>query len=380
MNIFNLSTKKNSNAKGIEENVHYKIVKDGHGIEHKVLNFENEEICPRFGIIQLEPMKTSRRHLNNASFKVILDRELGVLVGIPSGIDYKTKQIMWKKIIVEENETLDLSIPDQAMMWACIRRGPYFTDFRNGKEQNPNLQVSSKTKYKAIDKEREAETFLLNRRTKKKATEIAEELVGEELREYGMNFGFDVNLLSPTSLSVEVIKYAESEPEKFMAIHNSDTRVELTVLNKAKSMGVVVESYDNGTTYGGVTLGFNQSEVLKYLKDHPATVTSIDALCRQNEREGDIAMDVKKVPLEADDANAEIARLRRELALKEKALRNATDIAVELRANTDLNSIDPEFAELMKEAKRYDVKGAHNIKDKEKLRAKIEEKKAQAKN
>lgn len=386
LNLFNLSTDKNSNAIGVEEGVDYKVMKDGHGIEHRILNFENEKYCPRFGMIELEPMKrawtsdrNNLRHLNNVTFRVVRDKELDVLIGIPVAIDPKTKNIIWQTIIVGEGEILDLSIPDQAMKWACIKRSPFYTDFRDGKEQNPNFH-GGKTAYKAVDRERAAETYLTQRKTKRKAIDIAESLNTKEMEDYALNMGINPKTLSQRTLEVEVIKFAEAEPEKFMAIHNSDTRLELTVLNKAMNMGVVVQGLENGINYGGLTLGFNTLEAVQYLKDHPATLTSIDALARRNEKDGDRSMGSKQEPLAADDANIELARLRKELADKERMLQAANDKAIELQSMKDISTIDEEFADLMKEAKHFDVKGAHNIKDKEKLRAKIAEKKAQTKN
>lgn len=390
LNIFNLGAKKNSNAIGIEEGVHFKVLKDGHGIEHKILNFENEDICPRIGIIELEPMrrswahnKTRLRHENNTFFKRITDREWGVVVGIPIGIDSKTKDIIWKKIIIEDGEILDLTIADDAMKWACVRRSPFFTDKRivNGEEveMNPNYSGHSKSSYKAIDRERSSETFLIQRRTKKKASDIAEMLVGHELENYARNCGISPNGMSPVALSVEVIKFAESKPDEFMAIHNSDTKVELTVYNKAVSLGLITTHFENGILYNGITLGFSMPEALKYLKDHPQQLASINAIATQNDKETEISMGTAK-KLDADDANAEVARLRKELANKELLLQKTSEKALELQTLKDVTAIDPEFAELMIEAKRLDVKGCHNIKQKEKLKAKIAEKMAQIKN
>lgn len=387
LNLFsNSTTKRNSNARGVEGSVEakegedYKILKDGNGIEHRILNLDNPKYCDDFGLVELEPMrvnwakdKTGLRHSNNVSFKVIRDKELDVMVGIPTGIDPKTKQIIFKKIIIEDGELLDLSIREQAMVWACFKRGPYYVD-------SPNFGNNMRCAYKAIDKEKAAATFLQTRKTKKKAVEIAEDLVGKELEDYGRNFGIDTRLLSNIALQVEVIKYAEAHPDKFMAVHNSDTRVELTILNRAKSMGVVTEHFENGIMYGGVTMGHNESEVLKYLKDHPTTAVSIDAMSRRNEQEGDVAMEVVKAPLEADEANEKIAKLMKELAAKEKALLEANQKNLEIIADKNLTAVDEEYAELLKEAKQLDVKGAHNIRNKEKLREKIAEKKALLKN
>jgi len=233
LNLFNLGTQKNTDTK-IEEGVHYKILKDGHGVEHRIFNFENKDLCPREGIVEIEPLTIANRHRhpNNVGWTVIHDKELGVEVGIPLGIDAKTKNIIWTKFKVTEGETLDLSIPTQAMRWAVIKRSHFLIT-------SPNFNTASKTRYRAVDKEKEAEVFELSRRTRRKAADIAEGLHGSNLEDYGRNCGFDPKAMSAKTLWVEVVKFAEKNPEKFMEIHLSDTREELTVLNRGLAMGVL---------------------------------------------------------------------------------------------------------------------------------------------
>lgn len=368
LGLFNLSTKKNSKAIGFEEGVHYKTVKDGNGLEHKILNFENPELCPRDGIVELEPLKTSRRHKNHVSFRVIRDKEMDVLVGIPLGIDPKTKQLLFQKITIEEKETLDLSIPADAMKWACIKRSHYFVD-------SPNFQGSSKTKYKAIDREQEAIKFELERRTKRKAIDIAESLHGNDLEDFALNLGIDPRVMSSKTLWMEVVKFAEQNGTRFMEIWNSDMREEMTILKRGVSAGVLSQTVDLGINYNGLTLGFNEPEAAKYLKDHPATKISIDAISRKNENDGDVSMGVvKKEPVIKDEKDAEIARLKKMLAEKEEATKIATEKAIELQSEFDLMEANPELADLIKEGKRLGIKGVHNMKDPEKIRTKIQEK------
>lgn len=379
LGVFNLSTKKNSNTKGVEEGVHYKIVKDGNNLEHKILNFENEELCERHGIVELEPLKTSRRHKNNASFRVIRDKELGVLVGIPIGVDQKTKHLIFQKITLEEKETLDLSIPDHAMRWACIKRSPFFTDKdSNGIEKNPNFMPSSKTKYKAIDKERENERYQLERRVKRKAVDIAESLVGTDLEDVALSLGIDPKLMSPTSLWVEVVRFAEDKSSDFMKVYNSDSRLEMSVFKRAISMGIISETLDKGFNYNGLTLGFNEPEAVNYLKEHPSTRISIDKLSRKTENDGEASMKVE--PAVKDEKDAQIELLKKQIAQMEANVKSANEAALDLQTEVDLRDSDPELAELIKEAKALDIRGVHNMKDKDKIRLKISEKKKMIKN
>jgi hypothetical protein len=367
LGVFNLSTKVNSIAGRYEEGVHYKIVKDGNGLEYKIINFENSELCPREGIVELEPLKVQKRHLNDVSFRVVRDREMDVLVGIPLSIDPKTKEIIFQKITLREKETFDLSDPNQAMKWACIKRSHFYVD-------SPNFQTSSKTKYKAIDKEAEAVKFQMERRTKRKAVDIAESLVGQELEEMAYSIGIDPKVMSPSTLWVEVVKYAESKAEDFMKIWNSDTREELITLKRAIAAGVVSQTLEAGINYNGLTLGFNEPEAVNYLKTHPSTKVSIDAVSRKQSHDGQVSM-ISKEPVKIkDEKDAEIERLKRLLAEKESLTKFATEKALELQAEVDIMDADPELAELIKKAKALDIRGVHNMKDKAKIRAKIAEK------
>jgi hypothetical protein len=384
LGLFNLSANKNSEAKGFEEGVHYKIIKDGNGLEYRIINFENTDLCPREGLIELEPlnMKNKERHRANVNFRIVRDKEMDVIVGIPLSIDPKTKQLVFEKITLEGGETLDLSIPKEAMKWACIKRSHFFTDVRDGVEMNKNFQAGSKTKYKAVDKERENLNYIKQRQIKRKAVDIAEGLFGSELEDFALSIGINPKVMSPMSLSVEVIKFSESNAAKFMEVWNSSTREEMSILKRGLSVGVLRQDLDKGINYNGLTLGFNEPEAIKYLSDHPATKLSIDTLSRKSESNSKVAMSLPDVvaPAIKDEKDAEIERLRKALANAEKNAANANEVAIELQSNFDLQETDPELAELIKEAKSLDIRGVHNMKDKEKIRQKIAEKKELTKN
>lgn len=267
------------------------------------------------------------------------------------------------------------------MRWACIKRSPYFYDMVNGKQMNVNFMNHSKTRYVAIDKEREADKFELSRRTKRAAVDIAEALVGADLEDMALNLGFDPKIMSAKTLWMEVVKYSETDPNNFMKVWNSDSRVELSILKRGISTGVISETIDKGINYNGLTLGFNEPEAVKYLKDHPATRVSIDALSKKNEKDGEQSMRVEKneAPI-VDEKDAVIARLKAELARANNSAAQANERALELQSESDLGSIDPELAELIKEAKVLGIKGVHNMKDKDKIKMKIFEKKKELEN
>lgn len=362
-----------------ELGVHYIIVKDGNGVEHKVINLDNKDICPTEGYVEIEAIKkqwtsnrANLRHNNNSSWKVIRDKEWDVLIGIPVGIDAKTKSIIWQKLTFDDGEILDLSVPANAKKWACFRRGPNFID-------SPNYNSGTKSPYMAVNKEQEAKKFEIKVRSKRRAVDIAEKLAGEELREMGIACGFDVKAMSPNTLWMEVYKLADTKPDEFLKIVESDTRIEMTILKRAVQMNIVQQNYEQGYNWNGLTLGYSEQEAITYLRDNPRAAASIDALARETSLGSDKAMG-GRAPIPTSAADARTAILEKQLAEMQELVKKLSGEKIEAQASKVLSNVDPEFEELQTKAKSYGIKGLHLIKDKEKLRKKVQEAEAKANN
>lgn len=369
----NLSAETNS-GKNAEEVAEYTIESYGNGAHYKVINFDNPKYAPKQGLVVLTPLKVAKalarpdgvsafRHINEASFKVITDRKTGYKIGVPIGRD-KDSQIVWKKIVVTGEETIDLSMPDQRIRWICIKNGPFF-------QGSPNFNSGSKTVYAAVDKEAEASMFKANRRTRVKAAEIAASLYGEELKDYGVALGFvDPNLMSEDTLSMNVIKFVENETrdprtrktgaEVFMDFHNSDTRVELIILKRALSAGILTENpVDKSINYNGMPIGHSEMEAVQYLKSHPVTLTSIDVQARKIA--GGSTTVTSRVNAPKDEKDAVIERQRMEMESLKAQLANISEKAVEMQSEAVLVEEHPEYARLLSEAKQLNIKGPHLV-------------------
>lgn len=380
----------NTGAKGADGEVpDFVPLRDGNGGEYRLINFENEKYAPKFGIVEVEPVKVTKRHINEAMWRVTNDKIGDFLIGIPlPGWNPKTKEIEFTPLVVRGKETYDLSIPKERQKWICLKYSPFYSKKINGVEQNHNLNGGSKTIYRAIDVEQEAKDFQISRRVKRKAIDIAEALVGEELEDMALMLGFDPRIMSPDALYMNVVKFVENENEIrgekgadiFMRLWDSDLRVETSIIKRAMSVGLVTHTPDNGINRDGLTLGYTEAEAAKYLKDHPSQKVSLDTLSRKKQSDGDKAMVKPTVEPINDHKDAEISRLRAQLAAAEKSKADATDRALELQAEKELAENDPEYQELLAEAKRLDIRGAHNIKSKDRLKEKIAEKQKLAKN
>lgn len=377
--VFDLEKIKNP-AKNSEESFSdVKIIENGKGVKIRILNLENPKFTKNMGIVELEPVKFTKRHRANAFFRSVMDREHNCIVGIPQYIDSKSGEWVYEKITLDDKESLDLSNPKEAMKWACIQRSHFFTDRVGDIERNKNFQQSTRCAYKAFDKEKEAEQYQIQKRNKRKAEDLVDALVGVDLEDMGLMMGINPKTLSSASLYMEVSKFAEREPKKFLEIYYSDSRLELATLKRAESMGVITQTLDKGYTYGGLSLGFNEAEVVKHLKDNPQQRISIDTVARKNESDGQKSMNIEeKVALDAKDA--EIIRLKKEMEALKRQASEATNIALEHKAENDLMTNDPELHDLIVRGKQLGLKGVHNTKDKEKLREKIRAKELEAKN
>lgn len=353
-NFFNLGVKTSTGEDLLKEGVHYKIFKDGNGVEYKIVNFENPEICPREGIVQLHPMRISNRHANKIGFKHVVDRVTGIIWGIPTGVNIKTKELEFLKIYLEDSETYDLSNPMDAMKCAVIRNSFFL-------EGSPNL--SGKPKYKIYDVERQALKYLSDRSTKRKAIDIAEGLQGDNLIDMARNLGIPPEANSVVTMQMEVIKRAEDDPNRFMEIWDSPTRKELTVLKRAMANGVVTHDPAIGYNYNGSPLGQNEAMAVEYLKEWPQTCVAIEILSKQQEKDSVKAMAVKQTAPIVDSKDARIAALEAELAAKEAVLNDVSAGKIVADAG--------EFGIYKAEAERLQIKSHHLYKSLDKLKAKV---------
>lgn len=343
----------------------------GDKIKYKVVNFDNEIFAPKSGIIEVIATKISKRHENYLSFATALDREHGFLYGIPNGIDTVTGHIKWQRItITSDYETFDLSKPKERMKWIVIKNCYCIAG-------SPNLK--DKPKWKVINKEEEAANFLQKRHLKRKAEQIAEGLIGDVLVEMGLNLGLQVDMMSSAVLQQNVIQAAERDAKGFMEIWDSPTRKELTILKRAVAVGVINFDTRLGYTYNALPLGSSEGQVVEYLRSNANVSQTLDMSARAKEKSSVKAMQAQISPVK-DEKDAEIERLKAEYDTMKQKWEAAARVSIEEIADKTIASIDPELVELQQEALSLKIPGAKLTKNKDLLRQKIADKKAEANN
>jgi hypothetical protein len=374
--LFNLGTKTNSSSEAIKEGVHYKNWDPKKtGLPYKIFNFDNEELCPTKGIIHLESYKVSknvnghRRHKTSIKFDRVYDSATGIIIGIPVGYDEKNDRPIFKSIHLEEDNYFNLANPEDAKTWAVVKNS-YFV------EGSPNAHDKKMIIYRVHDKEKEADLYNAKREIKRKAERIADGLHGKQLLETAIQLGFNVDDMSPSIMSMKVSQVAESEPKRFMDVWDSPNKLEITIIKRALSTAIITEDIQLGYMYGAIQLGISEALAVEYLKDHPQIRVVIDQQSQAKQSDSIKAMsDVTTAPI-ADDKDAEIARLKAELAKSNKAVKEVSEVkGEEIAENLTFNLADNERKELLEEAKHFKLNGAHK-QDNDKIRARIAEAKA----
>lgn len=290
------------------EGVDYKVFKDGNGVEFKIVNLENTKYCKREGIIEIEALKKSNRHVNHKVVKRFMDRtqELGGLIwGVPMSIDDQTKEIKWRAFTIEDKLTLDLSIPEQAIAWAVIKNSPFI-------EGSPNQ--FGKPAYKVIDKEAKAHKEVSRRMVKRECEDIIMSLKGDALIELAYHVGVNVKA-NPNifMLTEQIFSIMEADPEKFLASYKDPNRQYATVFKKALGMGIITHDIKVGEYYyNSLPLGTREELAIKYLAENTGISAAINSRCVQLAKDSFDSMTVKKPEAQESDKVAELeAELKR---------------------------------------------------------------------
>lgn len=361
VNQFDLAPQQNV-SEMLQEGVDYVVYKDGHGFEHKIVNFNNPKYCQRKGIIELEALKKTNKHGNMKMFRKCMDKNTGLIWGFPTSINSETKELQYKAYWIEDKMTFDLSIPDQAIAWAIIKNSPFV-------EGSPNQH--GKSVYKVIDRVKSAASEIDKRSQRRKAEDIIESLKGDDLFDMAYNLGINVdanqNIFMITN---EIYRVMEKNPADFLKLYNDPSRPYSIVFNKGLAKGVVTRDVKSQEyLYGSLPIGSTKEAAIKYLLDNVGIAGAINSKCDVLDEQSKVSMN-KMINRDVDESEAlkaEIAALKAKLAAETVK----EEVVFEDKFST---MVDLEHEELKTKAKEYKISG-YNLPTmtKEKLKAKVEE-------
>jgi hypothetical protein len=358
----------------------YEVVKNKDGVEFKIINFNNPDVCPNEGTIVIEAIRKKdfeRQRSTNFSVSVAKDKATDIHYGIFIGF-YKDGSPKFQTINLNMLNVFDRAVPIERKK-ACILLKSSFV------EGSPNA-IHRHTYFRVVDKEKAAGEGIKRIKDGQRALMIAQGLYGEELANYGRNLGIDPTIMSALTLEYEVLKRAKDNPAEFLLVHENPNREILTVLRRALETRVVENDLTVGYKFQGYVFGHNEDLAIKFLKENPDILTSIDV--RSKEKVSDTIKIMSKQTTSSvprSDAEIELELLKKELE-KQKEI-NAQLAAGKIREEISQEVLTPEvaeFKELLKKAESLKMKGLHLYKatpdSMKKLRDKIAEKEAAKKN
>jgi hypothetical protein len=371
-------------ATGIEvaKELPYKLIKDGNGIEHKVIDLDDKDLLPSSGIIVLESIKkNSRSPIQSYIYRATKDLQSDVLIGICIGVDNRTKELKWLGISLSGLNTFDLSIPNERKKAIVLLRSTIVLG-------SPNLSRNEAVHiFRVHDAEKAANLEIKRITDARRSIDVAMSLYGEELYNMARNLGIMTETTSLPILTSEVLKRAEQNPSQFLQIWDNPNRELVTILNRCINTGVITFDSLDGYHYEGRFLGHNEPAVYEYFKKYPDVKSALDIKGREKLKQSEKSM-AKAEPLNTkNDMATELAILKKELAETKAKLEKSSTDSIREQLDSEIEA-DPELVNeleaLKEEAKKIGgniSKGLHHFKPVresiDKLKEKIEKEKSE---
>lgn len=343
----------------------YVVYKNKHGVEIKVANFDNPDVCPNSGIVEFEAIKKKDFDtFRDTKFSCPLTRDAktGIFYGILNGF-YDNGDPRWVHFPLGISNIYDRSIPTEAKR-ACILSKSILV------EGSPNA-ISRMVKFRLVDKEKVAHLKIKKINDAKRALELVGGLVGEDLINMGRNLGLMVDNMSLNMLTSEVMGRAQDNPIEFLQIFEHPDREIITVLNRAVDTKVVENEIGKGYTYGGAPIGHNFDFAVDFLRKNRDIMSVIDMKSKGAIAGGEKAM-AKVIP-PTSESNPEIEALRKQLAESQAKIDDLTKVKVVENNGGLLPPLEQELADLLVVAKEKKLRGLHMYKANETSIAKLKQ-------
>lgn len=351
----------------------YTVYKNKHGVEFKVINFDNEDLVPNKGIVEFEVLKKQDfQRLRDTKFAcpVVKDGATGIYYALFAGFQ-ENGDPKWIDIPLGVMNVYDRSIPAEAKKAFILANSPLT-------QGSPNAKLGRLIKFRLVDKEKAASDKIKKISDGKRALTIAEGLYGEALINAARDLGVNSNS-SVTMMTAEVQEYALEKPDEFLKIMEHPNRESFTIINKALDTRVIEEDSMTGMlTYNGAPLGHNKDWAVKFLIDNPniALAIKVKAMEKESESAKSMQVNMAEVKDSSTPQNAEMEALKKQLA----EMKAKNEELLNSKSEVRLSEIEKELEDLKAEAKEIGgnvVKGLHTFKATPesiaKLRAKIAE-------
>ncbi len=257
--------KKTSNGQAM-----YTILKDGHGGEHKIVNFDNPEMVPQKGVIVIEALRKGQtRHKPSSNFRTYRDATTGIIWGVPQGLNQQ-KNILYQLFEWGDIRQYDLSMVEDRKEWAVMQYHPSLLD---------SVHAKGKPAFKKLDVEAEATTKIKRVTEREAAYKIIKDLTHMQMLDMARNCGgIDTLNNSMTVIQSKLFDFAETKPEEFNRIWTMTNRQALTVFKRCLHVGLI--SFDLGIGFlwkKATQLGNSESMAIDFITKNHSLLVIMDA-------------------------------------------------------------------------------------------------------
>jgi len=283
---------------------------------------------------------TTAKNDDEVIIKRYMDRPTGLLIGLHTGVNDRTKTINHNYVKLEGSMMFDLSIPADRKLYIIAMRSPMV-------EGSPNQ--SGKPVYKLYDKQIIASKNIDKRSLRRKCEDIIESLKHGQLEEMARNIGVNVEAnRNHDMLLDEVYRISETDPRKFIEIFENPNREYITIFHRARAKAIITLDFATNTfMYGSIVLGHSQDAAINFLTESTGLASAMKIQC------DDIDKGTKQSMSFVKSEENELEKLRAENAALRANQNNNSAVVSEETKEESINTMDS----LKKRAKELKIVG-----------------------
>lgn len=275
----------------------------------KVCSFEDVERQPG-KIVIIRHIKTGDKSQNRpwTERKNYHDPEENIYYGFPMGIDNKTGEYKWNKMIIDGELVLDLTDKFSCQIYEFWRNSPNFTGSKLQKKYNTEATLM------VYDEQEEVEHIYNLNVTKNELRAKIAGMKDEQVKLYGLVFNVDPAKNDVTRIKNILYERIEKDAEYFKKLDSNETKLRVrAILNKAILLGVIQQNtITNEITYSGKLLGSSKQAAEIHLESNHGLFNEIYSAVASRDK----VFNSDEQMTESVNYNAEIKNLK--AALKEK--------------------------------------------------------------
>lgn len=266
----------------------YTLVKDGHNVEHKVINFNNSDVVKNKGLIVIEIIRKGQtRHTPSSTFRLFRDPITEIVWGVPQGLNQQ-KDIRFQSFEWSDIRQYDLSIAQDRKEWAVMQYHPSLAD---------SPYAKGKPAFRKLDVEKDAETKVVKVKAKRAAYDILDGLSHLQMIDMARDCGgIDTKNSSMAVIQANLGDFIENKPEDFNRIWTMVNRPSLTVFKRCLLTGLVHLDLNQGYMWKKATaLGNSEAMAIDYITKNHSLLMTMDTESKLLDKEFEmIATDAEK--------------------------------------------------------------------------------------